>query len=419
MIENATVIDKLKNKYVLIVVGLATLIYLLTVANRREDFHIYMLAAQDLFAGKDIYTLKYVDGYHYYYSVLFACLIYPLSFLPTYCAQLIWILINFASLIGVIKIVSGYFTIKQLPIKQQWLFIGLCVIGCIKLVIQNFECQQITILILYLVLQGLEGIWKGKSIQGALLIALAINFKLLPLLLIPYLIYRREFKATFFIFIFYVLLLELPMILIGTAQNNFLLASWWNIINPANQQHILDTDEGGFNSITTWLATLLVYQQPQPGEPHMARNIIDISVTQLGYVINGVRLLFLTFSLYFLRTKPFVKEVSRQHRFWEVSYFLLITPLLFPHQQFYSFLFVAPALCYIYYHFMSHYKNMNKLRYNITIAALVVSYLLCNLSFLLGEYNIYYAYFKTLTYGILLIVPLLAVSVPDKETVQA
>jgi hypothetical protein len=58
---------------------------------------------------------------------------------------------------------------------------------------------------------------------------------------------------------------------------------------------------------------------------------------------------------------------------------------------------------------------MSKLKYTLSITAFVISFLLCNLSFLLGEYNIYYAYFKTLTYGMLMIVPMLAISVPEPE----
>ncbi len=415
MIENASVTDKLKNKYILLASGLVALVYIALAAKRHEDFYIYLLAAKDLFAWKDIYTLKYVDGYHYYYSVLFACLIYPLSYLPVYLANFIWLSLNFFFFTRIIKIIGSYFNLRALPAKQQWIFLGLCTVSCLKLVTENLDCQQITICILYLTLEGLERIWKGNKLTGALLIALAINFKLLPILLIPYLIYRREFLASFLIFLFYSILLEIPVVIIGAAQNNFLLSSWWNLVNPTNQKHILDTEEGGFNSITTWLATLLVYQEPASNEPHLRRNIANITFTQLEYAINITRLAFFTFSLYFLRTWPFVKKVGKMHRYWEVSYFLLITPLLFPHQQFYSFLLVAPALCYIYYHFLRNYASMSKLKYRLVISVMILSFLLCNSSFILGEFNAYYSYFKTLIYGILLIVPLLAISVPHYE----
>jgi hypothetical protein len=419
MIENASVIDKLKNKYVILVAVLVVLAYLVYAAIPKHDFYIYLLAAQDMFAGKNMYQATYVDGYHYFYSTLFTCIIYPFSFLPFFAAALIWLLLNIVCLIRIIKIASNYFNIRVLPAKQQWIFLAMCTLACIKFVMSNIEAQQITIIILWMVLEGLEKIWKGKIVLGALLIALAINFKLLPILLLPYLIYRREFLATLLIVLFYGISLELPVLIIGTERNKFLLSEWWNLINPTNQRHVVDTDEGGFASITTWLSTLLVYQAPKANELQMKRNIADISITQLGYVINITRLLFLAFSLYFLRTMPFVKKAGKTHRFWELSYFLLITPLLFPHQQYYSFLFAAPALCYIYYRFMTHYTTMSKLRYRLMIIFMTLSFIVCNLSFLLGEFNAYYGYFKTLTYGVLMIVPLLAVSIPEEVKSEA
>jgi hypothetical protein len=415
MIENANVIDKLKNKYLILAIGLLVSAYLVFAAIPKHDFYIYLLAAQDMFAGKNMYEATYVDGYHYFYSALFTCFIYLFTFLPVYAATLIWLLLNALCLIRAIKIVSGYFNIRALPVKQQWIFLTLCTLACVKFALANIEAQQITIIIFWMVLEGLEKIWKGKIVLGALLIALAINFKLLPILLLPYLIYRREFIATFLIVVFYGISLELPVLIIGTARNKFLLLEWWKLINPTNQRHVLDTDEGGFASVTTWLSTLLVYQEPKWNELKVNRNIANLSITQLGYIINIVRLLFLAFSLYFFRTWPFVKKVGKTHRFWELSYFLIIIPLLFPHQQYYSFLFVAPALCYIYYQFMMHYTTMSRLKYRLTIAAMTLSFLLCNLGFIIGALDGYFRHFKILTYGILLIVLLLAVSKPEAE----
>lgn len=419
MPEQASVINKLKNRYLVLGLCVFALVYIAIASAWRKDMHIFLLASKALFDGKDIYTITYVDGYHFFYSVLFGCVLYPLTFLPEYAANFIWLALNVFLLTRLVKIVASYFKISDLPEKQQWVFLVLCIVTCAKFVLQNIDCHQATILILYLALQGLELIWKGNKIVGALLIALAINFKLLPILLIPYLIYRREFLATAFIFVFYAVFLYLPILFIGTAQNHFLLNSWWSIINPTNQRHVLDTEEGGFSSLTTWLATLLVYQPPQHNEPNLARNIANLTVDQLGYIINIVRLVFLAFTLYFLRSKPFVKEVTRTHKFWELSYILFITPLLFPHQQYYSFLFATPAICWIYYYFITHYQSYSKPKYTITIIALVLSFILCNLTFIVGGYVMYFLYYKTLTYGILLLLPLLVMSVPDKKELKA
>lgn len=130
-----------------------------------------------------------------------------------------------------------------------------------------------------------------------------------------------------------------------------------------------------------------------------------------------MRLAFVALSLYFLRTMPFKEKVGKQHRYWEMAYLFLITPLIFPHQQYYSYLLAAPALCYIYYHFLTHYSTASKMRNNVLIALFVLSFLLCNGGYIIGAYNWAFRFFKITVYGLLLIVPLLAVSVPEKEEV--
>jgi hypothetical protein len=45
---------------------------------------------------------------------------------------------------------------------------------------------------------------------------------------------------------------------------------------------------------------------------------------------------------------------------------------------------------------------------------LVIIYFLTNSQFILGEFSDYYIHFKTLTYGVLLLVLLLALCTPDK-----
>lgn len=264
MIEAPSVIDKLKNKYVMLVAAIAALAYIAIAAAGKEDFFIYLSAAKDLFAQKDIYSLTYKNGYHYYYSVLFAAAIYPLSLLPLYVANFIWLALNVFLLTRMVKIAGRYFNLDTLSVKAQWVFIALCFVSCIKFVLQNIDCQQATILIMYLTLEGLEQVFAGKKSRGAALIALAINIKLLPLLFIPYLIYRKEFKAFLYILLYYGLFLMLPLAFIGRQQNMFYLHSWLHLINPDAPKQILDTDEGGFASLATLLSTLLVKQAPYP-----------------------------------------------------------------------------------------------------------------------------------------------------------
>lgn len=398
--------------------GIIVLVYLLITANRRGDLLIYESGSRDFFAGKDAYSIHYIDGFRYYYSVLFAILIYPLTTLPAYIGNLFWLALNAFFLYRIIILISRYFDLALLSQKQKLLFYILPFVFGLRFILSNFHNQQITICILYLIMEGLQFIFSGKKFAGALMLALGINIKLLPIVILPYLLYRREFKASFLIIIFYTALLFLPALILGFAQNNFLLTSWWRLINPTNSIHNLDVDERSFHGISTLLATLLVQNVPDKFAMHIRRNIMDISYDHLVIVLNSVRLILISFSVYFLRTKPFKAILNTTHRFVEISYLLLLVPLIFPHQQDYAFLFIMPAVTYIIHYLFTEKSYLSVAKFRTLSIFMVLSYLLCNLSFILGEFRDYYEHFKILTYGALIIIPLLAVCYPFKKSIS-
>jgi hypothetical protein len=254
------------------------------------------------------------------------------------------------------------------------------------------------------------------------LIALGIDVKLLPLLVLMYLIYRKEWKSVFWILGFIVVFLFLPGIILGFDFNNSLLIERWHLLNPMNQEHILDTTETSFHSITSLLATLLVKNCDDLHALPLRRNIADISITSLNIIINLVRGAFLLFSLYFLRTGTIRKPVGALQRLYEISYLCVITPLLFPHQQHYAFVFIFPASTYLLFYLLYLYfdnkardtiKNI-KLKKITLIVFLSIVYFLTNSHFILGQFNDIYDHYKTLTYGVLILIILLALSKPDK-----
>lgn len=407
---------KLKSITILyyLLLGCVVLVYLLINANRRADLFIYESGSRDILAGKDAYSISYVDGFHYYYSTLFAILIYPVTLMPPYLGNLFWLSLNAFLLFRTTVIISHYFDLGKLTQKQKLFFILSSFLFGLRFISSNFHNQQITICILYLILEGLGLIFSGNKIAGAFLIALGINIKLLPVIFLPYLIYRKEFTASIAIVAFYAALLFLPGFILSFGQNNLLISSWWKLINPANTIHNLDVNERSFHSITTLLATLLIKDVPDKFALHIRRNIFDISYENLVLAINITRAILLSFTLYFLRTKPFVSGIDKMHKLKEISYLLLLIPLIFPHQQDYAFLFIIPAVSCIIYYLISEQNHMALIKFRVIAAFIVLSYLLCNLSLLLGEFREYYDHFKILTYGALLIIPLLATCFPWK-----
>jgi len=403
--------------------GVAVLLIILYEARVKGDFDLFLSASADMFEGKNIYAIKYREWYHYYYSTLFATILFPLTFLPLYAAKVCWLLINVFFVYRIWKVIIYHLPTFNANKKYNLLLALLTFLFMLRFLRDNFHLAQMTVFILFLILEGLFLIDNNKPILGAVLIALGIDIKLLPLVVVPYLFYRNEWKAGIFVMCFTVFFLIVPGAFIGFEFNNFLLAERWNLLNPTDREHILDVGERSFHSLSTLLATLLVEGAGDHHTLPIKRNIANITVEQLEIIINLVRGILVLATLYFLRSVPFTKTNSKIQKLYERGYILLLVPLIFPHQQHYSFLFIFPAVAYLIYYLLSMYResnlhsNNNRRRNNWRISLtllLLIVYFLTNSHFILGEFRHIYDHFKTLTYGALLLLILLAACPPKR-----
>lgn len=413
-------IEHLKSKWPYYVGGIIIFLIILFEAEGRGDFSIFLQASSGLWQKQNVYTTMYNEWYHYYYGVFFALALSPLTLLPLYVAKVIWLCINVFFVYRIWKVLAAWLPLEKLSKTSKTVFVILSFVFISRFLRDNFHLSQVTIFILYLTLEGLYLISKEKHLTGALLIALGIDTKLLPIVIIPYLLYRGEWKALLYVFGFIVVFLFLPSLFIGHDFNITLLQDRWLLLNPANQAHILDTSERSFHSLTTLLATLLVENSGDLYALPIKRNIADISIEKLNLVINACRGILVALTLYFLGTMPFKKSKNNLHRLYEISYLCLIVPLIFPHQQHYAFFFMFPAISYLLYYTVCFYFNKEtillsknfKLKKASLVFILFLIYFLTNGHLILGEFNHYYDHFKTLTYGALMLVVLLATSTP-------
>lgn len=402
-----------KHPYIKYVLPIILLVYILLETRAHQDFDIFLLASKDFLQGGNIFVHHYEDGFHFFYSPLFATLLIPFTFLPIYLARIIWLTLNVLALARCFKLIKSYLNFDSFSDKQKLLFNFISMVFSAKLILDNFHNGQVTIFMLLFMLEGLRLINSNKVFWGAALIALGINFKFLPLVLLPYLFYNKQLKACAFIVYWYVLFLFLPALVCGFDLNNTLLKDWLLAINPSNTQHLIDTDETTLNGLTTLIPTLLMDTVPDPHALIYKRNILNLPITTVIIIINTTRLLLLCFVFYFLRRKPFTLPKTNLHKLWEMSYVFLLIPLIFPHQQHYAFFMMMPASMYvIYWLFISKI-----VKYKIdwrSLVMLILIYLLTNAHLLVGEFRQYYDHYKIITYGGLLMIVLLACLKPDK-----
>jgi hypothetical protein len=211
-------------------------------------------------------------------------------------------------------------------------------------------------------------------------------------------------------------LLLLPSLVLGFEQNIFLLKERWHLLNPNNTEHVRDTNERSFHSLTTLLSTLFMKESGDWQVMNLRRHITEISMQSLWILINAVRVAFVILALLLFR-KNKGEQGRGIRRFYELSFVLLMAPLLFPHQQHYAFFFLFPAIAYLLYFYALKYSPVDSAK-NITkkvlASVLIVIFFLLNSRLLLGQFSNYYDHFKTLTYGALLIVGMMAYCKPQK-----
>ena len=143
-----------------IVAMIALAIFLIVEAFRQCDFNIFFTAGKDILVGENLYTKIYQGWLHYYYSPFFALLLSPFTFLPEYVITLLWLVLNVYFFYRIWEILSDWLEINLLPIATQRWFFWISVILCIQGIRDNIHYHQITIMMVYLTLQGLDLVLK-------------------------------------------------------------------------------------------------------------------------------------------------------------------------------------------------------------------------------------------------------------------
>jgi hypothetical protein len=396
------------------------LIFLVKIALGEGDFKVFLEASKLIAAGKNPYHLWIFiseGNYAYYFnSPFWALLLIPFTYLPSFITNFVWLAANVFFLYRIWILLAEYLDLTSLTKNQRTWILLLSFILSARFILYNFEMIQMTIFLLYGALESLSLFRSKKYLPGGVLLALVINIKLLPVVLIPYLIYRKQWLATLSTLGFSVIFIILPGMILGWSTNLFLLSEWWTVINPNNTENLLESDLG-LHSLTALLPSLLTQTK---GVLPYSRNIFNFDFKTTVLILNLVRAGLILFTLYFLKWPPFKSVKSLINEGYELSYIFLLVPLIFPHQQKYAFFFAFPAIVYISYfivvNFKSQTRKINIKKYSVVIILLVVSFSLMTLSTdgIIGRtFNQISQHYKTITYGAIILIIILTICPPS------
>ncbi len=222
------------------------------------DFRVYHHTAQNFLAGRDIYFRDSEDITPFKYSPFFVFLISPIGLLPIKGAAALFFVINFLATIVLFSWTKKIVAQEPLSAKEGFFLYFFGALFIFRFVLLNWDSGQVGIIMCALTVSSLYFFSRGRDIAAAALLAASILIKYMPVIFIPYFIFRKKFKAAALTVIFLVLWLLLPALGVGIQKNTAYLASWFpSIISTSlgNGPYYNPTDQSIFSLVLRFTST--------------------------------------------------------------------------------------------------------------------------------------------------------------------
>jgi Glycosyltransferase family 87 len=337
------------------------------------DFDVYLEAASKLYHGQNPYLPPYAkDGMGYSYSPFFIILLIPFSS-AFFLTEFAWCLLSCGLAYRCLVLFRNYLHQNALSKHENKVWMYSLLLLSFQFLSNNIGMVQVTVFLLWAILEGIRLIRNNQYISGGSLIGAIINIKIMPIIILGFLFYRGYFKALFTAILTAILLLLSPSVFWGFEYNLLLLEGWWNIINPTNKEHLMEVGIG-MHSLTAFMPVYLMETQ---GALPYPRNIFHLDPNTAILITHLTSFALICLSLFYFTDLPFKKEKNDLKSIWEISYFVLLIPLVLPHQQKYGFFLAMPMVAYILYFFIKTWKDAGRfhkiIMYSFCIIMLVYS----------------------------------------------
>jgi len=170
---------------------------------RPGDFAGYVVVGDLVLAGHDIYR-DCPPGLNTW-PPFFSLLCVPLALLarPTpYLARGVWLALNVMLLWATLKCLIRLVYHAELRLRAVTIGVSLAspeafipIILCYRFILGNFDHLQVNIVIFACAVAGLLWHVRGHNLGGGVLLGLAAALKVMPILFVPYFVYRRRLRV--------------------------------------------------------------------------------------------------------------------------------------------------------------------------------------------------------------------------------
>jgi hypothetical protein len=195
-------------------------------ARRSEDFTGYAAVGKAFFDGRDIYLDTPVGTNTW--PPFFSLAAVPLGLLDRvspYLARLVWIALTWAAIIWALDLIARLIYGKRLrfrpdesslTITSPELLVPFAL--ALPFIINNFELLQVNMILFALALWGLYLQANGREAAGGIAIAAAAAMKVMAIAFLPYLLYRKRWRAAFWMAAASLFFFLCPALFLGWAK---------------------------------------------------------------------------------------------------------------------------------------------------------------------------------------------------------
>jgi hypothetical protein len=320
--------------------------------HNKYDYPLWFWAGGQVLAGGDLYPARTDAWVPFIYPPFAALLLAPLC-LFGYALSMLGVALVYAVSFGVSLKLSDRLAGETAP--KPWWVVVLPPALALPVIWENFNFGQPNLMLLAMMLAGIALLSAGRQGSAGAMFALATALKAFPVAVLPYLLWRRRWRAAAsMITLTAVLLLLVPAPFRGFARNLDETRTWFNAM-------VLSADADGFGqrpeqnwswkndsliAVTHRLLRPLNSEALDPEAKPFYVNVLDLSYQQANLVVIAIAALI---GLGFIAVLPPERRRTPRSNAAEYGVLLALMTVASPLARDYYFVWLLPAITVLVY----------------------------------------------------------------------
>ena len=233
-----------------LVIALSIWAFVFKASRRMPDLEVYWTAGGRAAAAEPLYRVEDMH-FQFKYFPAFAVLAIPLGALPLIVAKGLWFFTSVAVLVVLLALTPKLLVERR---KSTSLLIIITIVALGKFYVHELMLGQVNLLFAMVVTCALLAMKTNREALAGLLVALAIVIKPYAVILVPWIIARRNRSAVLAVMGGMAIAIVLPAVMYGLGQTVALHHDWWRTVTDTTAPNLMTADNVSLSSVyARWL----------------------------------------------------------------------------------------------------------------------------------------------------------------------